>query len=262
MPKLVTASIDTQHYHQAGIPERPKMLRPNATRISLTRVEIKHLELKEGFRRFLCHGPVSIAQRPGEPTLGPGRDLPPIRNAGFRTRPPEPSSVADRFGSDESSSTQDARLSAPGHHHEPVPEDVLAYGRTQSSRSTPTVPRPACGLAEMSNQGTKASEDRSIAGGLTACARSLRTAKSAGSPGPSAESSLLDTNALHESNTQLLSQDVCYPQTSRTEYAPSSAIMPKQLRDGVSAIPEYQSASFPPAAAGEPIAQPVVSGTS
>lgn len=238
------------------------MLRPKITRISLTRAEIKHLELKEGFPRFLYHGPVFIAQCPGEPTLGRGRDLPAVRDAGFRTRPQEPSNTTDRSGSDESSSTQDARLSTPDHHHEQAPEDVLAYGRSQSSRWTLTVPRPARGLAEMSNQGAEASGDRNIAGGLTACARSLRIAKSVGDLGPSAESSLLDTNALHESNTQLLSQDVGYPRTSRAEYAPSSVIMPKRLRDGVSAIPEYQSAPSPPAAAGEPIVQLVVSGTS
>lgn len=188
------------------------MLRPKATRIALSRAEIRHLELGEGLPRYPPHGPVSIARLPEEPILSPSRDLHPVRDAGFRTRTPEPSNITAMSRSDEAPSTQNARLSTRGYHREQVLEIVVSYGGTQSIRRMLTVPWPARGLAETPRQNSKTSEDRSSPGGLAASARNLRIAEIVGSPGPNTESSSLGTNALHETNAQLLGQDVGYPE--------------------------------------------------
>lgn len=231
------------------------MLRPKATKISLTRAEIRHLGSKEGFPRYLYRGPVSIPRRPDESTFGPGRDLP-VQDAGFRTCPPEPRSITARAGSDESSFIQNARLSTPAHRCEQVPETVPPYGRTLMA------PQPSRRLTKTPSQGSKASEGTGSPGDLTASAKNLRITESAGSPGLITESSPLDTSALHEFNTQLLSRNVGYLRTSRAEYAPPSLIMSKQHHDGALATSKYQSAPSPPAAAAEPMVKRVVSGTS
>lgn len=111
--------------------------------------------------------------------------------------PPKPSSMVDTPGRNESSFAQNVRLSTPGHRREQAPETVPPCGQTL------TVPRPARRLNETPYQGSKASEDVSSPGGLTASAGSLRITESLGNPGPITESSPLGTNALHESNTAL-----------------------------------------------------------